>query len=119
MTWWQKLFGNPVEENKREPVQAYLGMGYDVATGELDSPGFLDEIELEGFKWDSKRVWWFREWSTWTPTRMKKVLEIYQFNVNEKKWTYRIVKPEYLGGIGGGGNSRGWCIWESDEGIKE
>ena len=50
---------------------------------------------------------------------MKKVWEIYQFNVNEKKWTYRIVRPDYLGGIGGGGHSKGWCIWESDEGTKE
>ena len=40
------------------------------------------------------------------------ILEVYQFNLEDKKsWTYRIVRPDCLGEYGGG-HGAGWLIWE-------
>ena len=120
MTWWENLFSGfntTGNKNVRKPVQEHCG--YDANTGELDSPQFLDEIEVEGFTFDGGRVWWQRVWTTWSPTGMKEVLETWGFDKNNKIWTYRIVNPLKLGGLGGGGRGEGWCIWEEEVGEKE
>ena len=116
MTWWQKLFeGFNTTDNKEE---------IDPLTGGVDSPKFVEYLKGQGYYFDRGRCWWKRVWTTSTPSyqypELKKVFEVFEFDSVRKKWMYRIVDPEFLGGLGGGGNGNGWIIWEdTDLGEKE
>ena len=127
-TWWQYLlsgFDDRAPEEMgiqtvyppRTPLKPELGL--DPLVGEPFSPLFLYELEELGYSFNHDYVWWQRVWSTWTPTGMKYVWEIYQVDAPTKKWTYRIVDPTLLGGPGGGGHAYRWSIWDNEVGEKE
>ena len=115
MTWWQNLFyGFNTTKDEPDP---------DPANGRRASPEFIKYLEAELFYYDPDRGWWQRVWCTEHPDpdyhypQMKQVFEIYVFDDN--KWTYKIVNPALLGGLGGGGAGSNFLIWENEVGEKE
>ena len=122
---WNKVRGrkpvHPEDKYGQLSLQAggpKKGQIWENGSGRVVSPKFVEQLHNQGYKFNEGRNWFWREWSTWTPDGMKKVLETYQLSI-EHKWIYKIVNTKGLGGSGGGGNANGCCIWESDEGSKE
>ena len=122
---WNKVRGrkpvHPEDKYGQLSLQAggpKKGQIWENGSGRVVSPKFVEYMYNEGYKFDEGRNWFWREWSTWTPGGMKKVLETYQLSM-EHNWIYRIVNPDCLGGLGGGGHGDGWCIWQSNEGGKD
>ena len=122
---WNKILGRkPVHPRDKygcltvQEAGPDKGKIWENASGRVVSPKFVEQLHNQGYKFNEGRNWFWREWSTWTPDGMKKVLETYQLSI-EHKWIYKIVNTKGLGGSGGGGNANRCCIWESDEGSKE
>ena len=115
MTWWEKLFSGFNKTEEKEEV--------DVRKGEKVSPELIEWFNEEGFFWDEQRGWWYRVWTTAVPYRrypyFLERFETYQLDPNTKLWKYRIINPDALGAVGGGGNGQGWLIWEDDLGERE
>ena len=107
MTWWQRFTGVSQEEEK-DPERGENGE-YDL---------FIDYLNKEGYYFndEQERKWWQRVWTTHVPyykyPDLKQIYETYQFVPEDNRWIYRIIRPDRLGGIGGGGNAHGWCVWE-------
>ena len=125
MNWWYGFIKKEVKKHRdgygnMPTVEVGVNEGklLEDGTGRVVSPKFVEQLHNQGYKFNEGRNWFWREWSTWTPDGMKKVLETYQLSI-EHKWIYKIVNAKGLGGSGGGGNANGCCIWESDEGSKE
>ena len=122
---WNKILGRkPVHPRDKygcltvQEAGPDKGKIWENGSGRVVSPKFVEQLHNQGYKFNEGRNWFWREWSTWTPDGMKKVLETYQLSI-EHKWIYKIVNTKGLGGSGGGGNANRCCIWESDEGSKE
>ena len=122
---WNKILGRkPVHPRDKygcltvQEAGPDKGKIWENGSGRVVSPKFVEQLHSQGYEYNEDRNWFYREWSTWTPNGMRKVLESYQLSI-EHNWIYRIVDPLQLGGLGGGGNASGWCIWESDEGGKD
>ena len=122
---WNKILGRkPVHPRDKygcltvQEAGPDKGKIWENGSGRVVSPKFVEQLHNQGYKFNENRNWFWREWSTWTPDGMKKVLETYQLSI-EHKWIYKIVNTKGLGGSGGGGNANRCCIWESDEGSKE
>ena len=122
---WNKILGRkPVHPRDKygcltvQEAGPDKGKIWENGSGRVVSPKFVEQLHSQGYEYNEDRNWFYREWSTWTPNGMRKVLETYQLSI-EHNWIYRIVDPLQLGGLGGGGNASGWCIWESDEGGKD
>ena len=143
MTWWEKLFSgfNTSKDAKEEyPPRTPLdpNFGLEKRTGELNSPKFLWWMEANGYWWNNARLWWQKAWTSCIPTYryisenevwdrkvdrkhpdLVEVWETWVFDEDSEKWTYRIIDPTRLGGLGGGGHASGWSIWENEVGEKE
>ena len=122
---WNKVRGrkpvHPEDKYGQLSLQAggpKKGQIWENGSGRVVSPKFVEQLHSQGYEYNEDRNWFYREWSTLTPNGMRKVLETYQLSI-EHNWIYRIVNPLQLGGLGGGGNATGWCIWESDQGGKD
>ena len=122
---WNKILGRkPVHPRDKygcltvQEAGPDKGKIWENGSGRVVSPKFVEQLHNQGYKFNEGRNWFWREWSTWTPDGMKKVLETYQLSI-EHNWIYKIVNTKGLGGSGGGGNANRCCIWESDEGSKE
>ena len=110
--WWGKLLSN----YNPEPVEIIPEKGEKV------SPLHVKNLERQGFVWNEEREWWQRVWITSHPNyrfpNFRQIWETHVFDPEKEEWTYRIINPECLGGLGGGGHGAGWCIWE-DTPYKE
>ena len=122
---WNKVRGrkpvHPEDKYGQLSLQAggpKKGQIWENGSGRVVSPKFVEQLHSQGYEYNEDRNWFYREWSTWTPNGMRKVLETYQLSI-EHNWIYKIVNTKGLGGSGGGGNANVCCIWESDEGSKE
>ena len=122
---WNKILGRkPVHPRDKygcltvQEAGPDKGKIWENGSGRVVSPKFVEQLHSQGYEYNEDRNWFYREWSTWTPNGMRKVLETYQLSI-EHKWIYKIVNTKGLGGSGGGGNANRCCIWESDEGSKE
>ena len=125
MNQWNKVCGrktvHPEDKSGQLSLQAggpKKGQIWENGSGRVVSPKFVEQLHNQGYKFNEGRNWFWREWATWTPDGMKKVLETYQLSI-EHNWIYMIVNTKGLGGSRGGGNANRCCIWESDEGSKE
>ena len=134
---WNKVCGRKTvhPEDKYGPLSVQeggpkKGQIWENGSGRVVSPKFVESLYKQGYIFCEGRNWFYREWSTWSPernfsdpqalgrSRRVRVWETYQLTI-EHNWIYRIVDPRCLGGLGGGGNGGGWCIWEEDQGSKD
>ena len=96
---WNKILGRkPVHPRDKygcltvQEAGPDKGKIWENGSGRVVSPKFVEQLHNQGYKFNEGRNWFWREWSTWTPDGMKKVLETYQLSI-EHKWIYKIVNP--------------------------
>ena len=129
MNWWYGFIKKEVKKHRdgygnMPTVEVGVNEGklLEDGTGRVVSPKFVEFLHSEGYKYSSEQRWFAREWTCWTPVRLESIQETYKYDIDDKIWTYRIVKTRLLPVNGGGGRpgpKNPHLIWVEEVGSKE